>query len=110
MTRTYIFGDKNNKLVCFPQVHGQLIASLIASDFSRLGWCQLPSERKWPTFLGPGSKPGLERLVEKQGLHVAELIVMVERVMKKLQEDLSPEKVKELRVDHIYMEHAFCRV
>ncbi len=35
---------------------------------------------------------------------------MAELVMKKLQEDLGPEKVTELTVERIYMEHAFCKV
>ncbi len=67
-------------------------------------------EQKWLTLLGLRSKPGVERLVGKQGLTQAKQIVMAEMVMKKLQEDLGPVKVNELRVDCIYIEHTLQRV
>ncbi len=82
ITGTYILRNKINKLVWFPQAHGQLMASLIASNFSRWRFCQPPSEQKRLTSLLPRSKPSLKYFVEKQGLTKAEQIMMTERVMK----------------------------
>ncbi len=99
----------------FPVAQGDLVVSLITSDYARLRWCQARTNTEWKDLLGPGSKDGLDPVIKgslapEVALQSAVRSYAAEDLLEKLVTDLGPDIVKELMVDRIYLEHALCKV
>ncbi len=47
---------------------GDFIVALICSDYSRLGWCQAPTNSDWKELLGPGLKDGQDLVIRGSDL------------------------------------------
>jgi hypothetical protein len=90
----------------FPVARGDLIDALICSDYSRLGWCQAPTNLDWKLLLGPGSKNGLDLVIkgstaEQVALRAVDCGYAAKGLLGKLRIDLGADIVKEFMVDRV---------